>query len=232
MLSLQSFPIKKKILKKEEKIILKNWKALWSEIHLIFFLTFNTVNELILVHSISKDSTYSIYEELFLFVTMIVHLHSQHNMICTCFKYPCGKLCRMLIDEYLSPSNMYLVTSPHHNHSVRSTPENRLMALELVTGQTSNQLSSFNRNIIQICLYLEGIGTFAKVRLFCMILKNISEFWNVLKPKRLHTHVPFMESIVLILGFRSVSYVSMNSVNVLLVKLICIFLVDRKIHMH
>lgn len=65
MLSLQSFPIKKKILKKEEKIILKNWKALWSEIHLIFFLTFSTVNELILVHSISKDSTYSIYEELF-----------------------------------------------------------------------------------------------------------------------------------------------------------------------
>lgn len=119
-----------------------------------------------------KRFTYSIYEELFLFVTMIVHLHSQHNMICTCFKYPCGKLCRMLIDEYLSPSNMYLVTSPHHNHSVRSTPENRLMALELVTGQTSNQLSSFNRNIIQICLYLEGIGTFAKVRLFCMILKK------------------------------------------------------------
>lgn len=181
MLSLQSFPIKKKILKKEEKIILKNWKASWSEIHLIFFLTFNTVNEHILVHSISKDSTYSIYEELFLFVTMIVHLHSQHNMICTCFKYPCGKLCRMLIDEYLSPSNMYLVTSPHHNHSVRSTPENRLMALELVTGQTSNQLSSFNRNIIQICLYLEGIGTFAKVRLFCMILKK---YFRILKCSR------------------------------------------------
>lgn len=72
----------------------------------------------------------------------------------------------MLIDEYLSPSNMYLVTSPHHNHSVRSTPENHLMALELVTGETGNQLSSFNRNIIQICLYLEGIGTFAKVRHF------------------------------------------------------------------
>lgn len=179
MLSLQSFPIKKKILKKEEKIILKNWKALWSEIHLIFFLTFNTVNEHILVHSISEDSTYSIYEELFLFVTMIVHLLSQHNMICTWFKYPCGKLCRMLIDEYLSPSNMYLVTSPHHNHSVRSTPENRLMALELVTGQTSNQLSSFNRNIIQICLYLEGIGTFAKVRLFCMILKKLFQNFDM-----------------------------------------------------
>lgn len=112
---------------------------------------------------------------------MIVHLHSQHNMICTCFKYPCGKLCRMLIDEYLSPSNMYLVTSPHHNNSVRSTPENRLMALELVTGQTSNQLSSFNRNIIQICLYLEGIGTFAKVRLFCMILKK---YFRILKCSR------------------------------------------------
>lgn len=82
----------------------------------------------------------------------------------------------MLIDEYLSPSNMYLVTSPHHNHSVRSTPENRLMALELVTGQTSNQLSSFNRNIIQICLYLEGIGTFAKVlkdRYFPYLMKTI-----------------------------------------------------------
>lgn len=72
---------------------------------------------------------------------------------------------RMLIDEYLSPSNLYLVTSPHHNHSVRSTPENRLMALEIVTHESGSQLSSFNRNIIQICLYLEGIGTFAKVRL-------------------------------------------------------------------
>nr|XP_022346187.1 TELO2-interacting protein 1 homolog [Crassostrea virginica] len=69
----------------------------------------------------------------------------------------------MLIDEYLSPSNLYLVTSPHHNHSVRSTPENRLMALEIVTHESGSQLSSFNRNIIQICLYLEGIGIFAKV---------------------------------------------------------------------
>lgn len=65
MLSLQSFPIKKKILKKEEKIILKNWKALWSEIYLTFFLTFNTVNVLKLVHSISSASTYSVHEELF-----------------------------------------------------------------------------------------------------------------------------------------------------------------------
>ncbi|XP_062590440.1 TELO2-interacting protein 1 homolog [Saccostrea cucullata] len=69
----------------------------------------------------------------------------------------------MLIDEYLSPSNLCLVTSPHHNHSVRSTPENRLMALELMTRDTGNNLATFNRNIIQICLYLEGIGSFAKV---------------------------------------------------------------------
>lgn len=81
MLSLQSFPIKKKILKKEEKIILKNWKALWSEIHIIFFLTFNTVNVLKLVHSISSASIYSDHEDLFTFITMIVHLHCQHNVI-------------------------------------------------------------------------------------------------------------------------------------------------------
>ncbi|XP_056022184.1 TELO2-interacting protein 1 homolog [Ostrea edulis] len=69
----------------------------------------------------------------------------------------------MLIDEYLSPSNLYLVTSPQHNHSVRSTPENRLMALEIVTQETGEKLTSFNRNILQICLYLEGIGSFATV---------------------------------------------------------------------
>lgn len=52
-------------MKKEEKIILKNWKVLWSEIYLIFFLIFNIVNEFILVYLILKDLIYSIYEEFF-----------------------------------------------------------------------------------------------------------------------------------------------------------------------
>jgi hypothetical protein len=37
------------------------------------------------------------------------------------------------------------------------------MALEIVTQETGEKFTSFNRNIIQICLYLEGIGSFAKV---------------------------------------------------------------------
>lgn len=61
-------------MKKEEKIILKNWKVLWSEIYLIFFLIFNIVNEYILVYLILEDLIYSIYEEFFLFVIMIVYL--------------------------------------------------------------------------------------------------------------------------------------------------------------
>lgn len=51
----------------------------WDSYNLL--LTFNTVNVLKLVHSISSASIYSDHEDLFTFITMIVHLHCQHNVI-------------------------------------------------------------------------------------------------------------------------------------------------------
>lgn len=107
-----------------------------------------------------------------------MHLHSQHNIIYTYFKYPYNKLYKILINKYLSPSNIYLITNPHHNHSIRSTPKNHLMTLKLITDQTNNQLNNFNKNIIQIYLYLKKIKTFTKIKLFNVILKK---YFKILK---------------------------------------------------
>ncbi|CAC5370447.1 TTI1 [Mytilus coruscus] len=76
---------------------------------------------------------------------------------------------KMLIEEYFSPINFHLITSASHD-SAMSTPETRLLAINLVSHD--NTVNSFNRNIIQICLYLEGIGYFAKVlgKRFCPFL--------------------------------------------------------------
>lgn len=153
-------------------------------------------------------------------------------MICICFKYFCGKLCRMLIDEYFFFFNMYLVISLYYNYLVRFIFENRLMVLELVIGQISNQFSSFNRNIIQICLYLEGIGMFVKVRFFCMILKKYFRILKCFRVKKVYYYVFFKESIVVFFGYRFVFFVFMYIVNVLLFKFICIFLVDRNMYMY
>ncbi|XP_071144765.1 TELO2-interacting protein 1 homolog isoform X1 [Mytilus edulis] len=79
------------------------------------------------------------------------------------------EIIKMLIEEYLSPINFHLITSASHD-SAMSTPETRLLAINLVSHD--NSVNSFNRNIIQICLYLEGIGYFAKVlgKRFCPFL--------------------------------------------------------------
>lgn len=79
------------------------------------------------------------------------------------------EIIKMLIEEYFSPINFHLITSASHD-SAMSTPETRLLAINLVSHD--NTVNSFNRNIIQICLYLEGIGYFAKVlgKRFCPFL--------------------------------------------------------------
>lgn len=58
-----------------------------------------------------------------------------------------------------------------------STPETRLLAINLVSHD--NTVNSFNRNIIQICLYLEGIGFFAKVGIIDTV-KSIYNFRQVM----------------------------------------------------
>ncbi|XP_052082424.1 TELO2-interacting protein 1 homolog [Mytilus californianus] len=79
------------------------------------------------------------------------------------------EIIKMLIEEYFSPINFHLITNASHD-SAMSTPETRLLAINLVSHD--NTVNSFNRNIIQICLYLEGIGYFAKVlgKRFCPFL--------------------------------------------------------------
>lgn len=79
------------------------------------------------------------------------------------------EIIKMLIEEYFSPINFHLITSASHDNAM-STPETRLLAINLVSHD--NTVNSFNRNIIQICLYLEGIGYFAKVlgKRFCPFL--------------------------------------------------------------
>ncbi|OWF46694.1 TELO2-interacting protein 1 homolog [Mizuhopecten yessoensis] len=69
---------------------------------------------------------------------------------------------RMLVEDYLSPGNFYLVTTaaetdtPHHQVSGSS-----LRAITQGSGEDS--VGVYHRNTVLICLLLEGLGTFAKV---------------------------------------------------------------------
>ena len=73
----------------------------------------------------------------------------------------------MLVDEYLNPVNFDLVTSAKYTMEENSTLEERLQSLTAPVNTDSGQttVSKVNRNIVQIGLFLEGFGNFAKVNL-------------------------------------------------------------------
>lgn len=71
--------------------------------------------------------------------------------------------CSMLIEEYLSPSNFELITSPVHGDDDDMSPENQLKTFTLMLTDAEQNISIFNKNTLQICLFLEGFGVFAKV---------------------------------------------------------------------
>ncbi|KAL3861032.1 hypothetical protein ACJMK2_007123 [Sinanodonta woodiana] len=78
-----------------------------------------------------------------------------------------GKYGKMLIEEYLSPSNFDLVT--HHSPELnmyqgleKRLNELRITRLHAITSNTDS-ISSYSSNTIQLCLYLEGIGNFSQV---------------------------------------------------------------------
>ncbi|KAJ8320216.1 hypothetical protein KUTeg_001803 [Tegillarca granosa] len=68
----------------------------------------------------------------------------------------------MLIEEYLSPSNFDLITSPV-NEDDDLSPESQLKTFTLMLTDAEQNISIFNKNTLQICLFLEGFGVFAKV---------------------------------------------------------------------
>ncbi|XP_033763360.1 TELO2-interacting protein 1 homolog [Pecten maximus] len=68
----------------------------------------------------------------------------------------------MLVEEYLSPGNFYLVTmATEESGKHQQVPGSSLRAITLVSNEES--VSVYNRNTVLICLLLEGLGTFAKV---------------------------------------------------------------------
>ncbi|XP_052760793.1 TELO2-interacting protein 1 homolog [Mya arenaria] len=73
---------------------------------------------------------------------------------------------RMLVDEYLNPANFDLVTSLTTNTGARvQTLDQQLrsLAITLPSPVQENTAAKMNRNILQISLFLEGFGNFAKI---------------------------------------------------------------------
>ncbi|KAH3822476.1 hypothetical protein DPMN_124255 [Dreissena polymorpha] len=71
----------------------------------------------------------------------------------------------MLVDEYLSPVNFDLVTSVTAQSGKVQSLDHQLRHLAVTNTSPENDLSAakLNRNILQISLFLEGFGNFAKV---------------------------------------------------------------------
>lgn len=73
----------------------------------------------------------------------------------------------MVTEEYLLPTNINLDTSA--NLKDPSVPqESKLRAITLLSQD--NTISSYNRNIMQICVLVEGLGQFAVVCYICFLL--------------------------------------------------------------
>ncbi|XP_052284808.1 TELO2-interacting protein 1 homolog [Dreissena polymorpha] len=72
---------------------------------------------------------------------------------------------RMLVDEYLSQVNFDLVTSVTAQSGKVQSLEHQLRHLAVTNTSPENDLSAakLNRNILQISLFLEGFGNFAKI---------------------------------------------------------------------
>lgn len=69
------------------------------------------------------------------------------------------------MDEYLNPSNFDLVTSLTGTRGKVQSLEQQLRSLTLTaSSQDEMTAAKMNKNIVQISLYLEGFGNFAKVR--------------------------------------------------------------------
>lgn len=71
----------------------------------------------------------------------------------------------MLIDEYLNPVNFDLVTSLTVSREKTSLLEQQLGRLAITNSAHKKDVTAgqMNRNIVQIALFLEGFGYFAKV---------------------------------------------------------------------
>jgi len=73
----------------------------------------------------------------------------------------------MLVEEYLSPVNFDLETTVTSNTRVKvQSLEQQLRGLAITSPSPSEDLTAakMNRNIVQIALFLEGFGCFAKVQ--------------------------------------------------------------------
>ena len=72
---------------------------------------------------------------------------------------------RMLIVEYLNPVNFDLVTSVTGNQPKVQSLEQQLRGLAVTNNSHGEDTTAakMNRNIVQMALYLEGFGNFAKV---------------------------------------------------------------------
>ncbi|KAL4220850.1 TEL2-interacting protein 1 [Mactra antiquata] len=70
---------------------------------------------------------------------------------------------KLLVDEYLNPTNFHLVTSLTSSKVKVQSLEQQLRSITLTTNDNDITAAKMNKNIVQIALYLEGFGNFAKV---------------------------------------------------------------------